>query len=41
MTFAKAMAEGDFTRLLDIGGPDVPIGVAGTSLGGIHSVMVV
>jgi len=32
---------GDFNAdgVLDLGGPDVPIGVAGTSLGGIHAVM--
>ncbi|TNF23627.1 MAG: hypothetical protein EP329_27005 [Deltaproteobacteria bacterium] len=36
-----SMLAGDFNAdgVLDIGGPDVPIGVAGTSLGGIHSVM--
>lgn len=32
---------GDFNAdgILDIGGPDVPMGVAGTSLGGFHSVI--
>jgi len=37
-----SLLAGDFNAdgVLDIGGPDVPIGVAGTSLGGIHSVLV-
>lgn len=36
-----SLLAGDFNAdgVLDIGGPGVPIGVAGTSLGGIHAVM--
>jgi hypothetical protein len=38
---APYLAAGDFNAdgVLDIGGPDVPFGIAGTSLGGMHAVL--